>query len=322
MQYFTKTIIAATMAIGLTAPLAAQADFPTQELRIIVPFSPGGSTDIMARLIVPMLKEQGVTAVVENLPGGGSAVGMGQVATAKPDGYTIGLASSSLLSLIAQEMVPFKKDAYTDLVRFSEDPLILLVKGSSEFKDLTSFMDHMKANPGTVTIGTPGTNNVNHAMAELTNRAGEGDYRHVTYPGGSRVIAEILGGQIDAGVLKPSETMAQMEAGEMRALGVYRNGRIESLPDVETFAEAGYNLFESGELAQVTFLTAPAGLDPAVRDRLIEIFSTAVMSDEFQEFSTVYGFIADGLSGDELETYNSELMQALEVAASEIFTDS
>lgn len=320
MKKTLTLVLAAAAAAALPFSASAQS-FPEREIRIVVPWNPGGSTDIMARTILPILEDQGVEAVVENLPGGGSAVGMGQVATARPDGYTVGLGSSSILALIAQDKVPFGHDSFSDITRFSEDPLILVVAGDSEWDSLEDFMAHMKDNPDTVTIGTPGTNNVNHAMAGLTGRAADVGFRHVPYPGGSRVIAEVLGDQIDAGVLKPSETLAQIEAGELKALGVYRDERIDTLPETETFSEAGYDVFASGELAQNTFLAAPEGLEPQVRDALIEIFRTAVTSDAFQAFAEENGFIADGLSGEELHAYNAELVESLRSAAADIFVE-
>lgn len=318
-----KTIVfAGSAALALSTSAIAQNDFPNREIRIIVPWNPGGSTDIMARKILPILKDQGVQAVVENLPGGGSAVGLGQVAAAAPDGYTVGLGSSSILSLIAQKNVPFSHDDFTDITRFSEDPLLLLVAADSKWESLDDFMDYLKENPGNVTIGTPGTNNINHAMAGLTGQAAGVEFRHIPYPGGSRVISELMGGQIDAGVLKPSETIPQIESGDLRAIGVYRKERIDALPETETFQEAGYDIFSRGELAQTTFLTAPAGLDPAVRDKLVDIFKTAVTNSAFQSFADENGFIADGLSGEELQKYNSGLVDTLETAANDIFTEN
>lgn len=316
---FVKAALAVSTVALLAAGSAAAAEFPSREIRVVVPWNPGGSTDIMARKLLPILEKQGVDAVVENLPGGGSAVGMGQVATAKPDGYTVGLGSSSILALIAEEKVPFRHDSYTDLVRFSEDPLILVVAANGQWKTLDDFMAYMKANPGSVTIGTPGTNNVNHAMAGMTSKAAGVGFRHIPYPGGSRVIAELLGGQINAGVLKPSETLPQIEAGDLRPLGVFRDERIGSLPDTPTFKEKGFDVFPSGRIAQTTYLTAPAGLDPEIRAKLVDIFQAAVRSDEFQAFAKENGFIADGLGGEDLTTYNAELVQALDKAAADVF---
>ena len=163
--------------------------------------------------------------------------------TSRPDGYTVGLASSSLLSLIAQKQVPFKADSFTSLVRFSEDPLVLVVAKDSPFADIESFMKFLGENAGKTTIATPGSKNVNHAMAVTTAMAANAEFRHVPYPGGSRVIAELMGGHIDAAVLKPSETIQQIQGGELRALAVYRDQRLDVLPDVPTFAEKNIDVY-------------------------------------------------------------------------------
>ncbi|MBT53057.1 MAG: ABC transporter substrate-binding protein [Mameliella sp.] len=316
---FKLALCAIAAAVGFTSSALAQDDFPDREIRIVVPWSPGGATDTMARMMIPLLEKQGVSAIVENLPGGGSAVGMGQVATSAPDGYTIGLASSSLLSLFAQDRLPFEHGAFADIVRFSQDPLMLLVRGDSEWQDLDSFIEHMRAKPGEVTIGVPGSKNVNHAMAGLTGQAAGVDFRHVSYPGGSRVIAELVGGQINAGVLKPSDTFPMIESGDLRPIGIFSNTRVEVLPDVETFPEAGYDVFKDGELAQISYLTGPAGMSPEVRQKLIDIFQTALSDPSFQEFSKKNGFTSDGLPGKELQAYNDALIQSLSVAAENIF---
>lgn len=308
--------LAAAMPFGITNALA---DYPEREVRWVIPWSPGGSNDIMARFLQPLLEREGLTVVIENVDGGTGAIGMGQVATAAADGYTIGNGTSSTLAIIAQGKAPLRNEQFDHIIRVSVDPLILVVPGGSDHDDLASFMDHMRASPGAVTIGTPGANNLNHIFAAMTARGAEVDYRHVPYPGGSRVIAELMGGQVEAGVLKPSETMEQIAAGDLKPLGVFANDRIEALPDVPTFEEEGIDVFPFGPVVQMAYIAAPAGLDPDVRDKLTAAFEAAITSPEFTEFAENNGFEISPISGDELETEVSNVADAIAEVADQTF---
>jgi tripartite-type tricarboxylate transporter receptor subunit TctC len=312
--------LAGMAAVFAAEPVAAQ-NFPTREIRVIVPWNAGGSNDIMARFLQPLLEKKGIRFVVENVPGGTGAVGLGQVATARPDGYTLGLGTSSTLAIIAQGKAPLKNEQFTHLVRFSEDPLILLVSGKSGHKTLNDFVAHLKANPGKVTIGTPGANNINHIMAAMTARGAGVDYRHVPYPGGSRVVAEIMGGQVEAGTLKPSETMQQIQSGDLRPLGAYADKRLDVLPNIPTLSEAGINIYAYGPITQMSYLVGPANMPAAVKAKLIEAFRSAVTGPEFQEFAKKNGFLVDGLSGDALETTVRQVGGALGEVAKQVFKD-
>ena len=318
------TIAAAALLAGpgnVSTPAFAQSDYPSREVRWIIPWNPGGSNDIMARFLQPILAREGLNTVIENVPGGTGAIGMGQVATAKPDGYTIGNGTSSTLAVIAQDLAPLENDQFTHIIRLSVDPLMLVVRGDAEADTLEAFLQTMKDKPGEVTIGTPGTGNLNHIFAAMTARGADVDYRHVPFPGGSRVIAELLGGQVDAGVLKPSETIEQIRAGELKALGVFGTERLDVLPDVPTFEEAGVDVFPYGSVVQMGYIEAPAGLDPEVRDTLTSAFETALNSDEFQQFAADNGFLVSPISGDELTEEIDEVAGAIKEVADQVFAD-
>jgi len=309
--------LAATFVVG---PGMAQ-NYPSKEVRWVIPWNAGGSNDIMARYLQPILEEQGVSVVIENLPGGTGAVGMGAVATSRADGYTIGNGTSSTLSIIAQGKAPLSNDDFTNVIRVSVDPLILVVPSGSEIDALDQFLAHMKDNPGDVTIGTPGTNNLNHIFAAMTARGAGVDYRHVPFPGGSRVIAELMGGQIQAGVLKPSETIEQIQAGELKPLGAFSNERLDILPDVPTFAEAGVDVFPYGPVVQMAYIQAPAGLDPESEEALADAFEAALTSEQFREFADKNGFVIDPLRGDELDAEVEGVAGAIAEVAKQVFAD-
>lgn len=313
-------VLAFTVAMSLGSPLTSAASFPTKEIKLIVPWGPGGATDLMARAMQPIFKEKfGATLVVINKPGGGSAVGLAELITSKPDGYTLGVASSSILALMALDEVKWGTDKFSNIALVSEDPLLLLVKAGGQFKSIDDFMKYVKANPGKVTVGTSGSRNVNHALAVLAADIVGSEIRQVPFDSGSKTMAALLGGHIDAAVLKPSETMAQINSGEALALGVFRDKRLSVLPNVPTFKEAGYDVFKAGRIAQVSYIVAPAGVPKDVQEKLAGMFREVLGSKEFQEFAAANGFVAEPMTGSELDSMLSDLYKALKQVAVKVF---
>ena len=324
MRFPRRLILVALAAFSAAAalPTATAAEYPDREVRWVIPWNAGGSNDIMARYLQPLLAKQGLKVVIENVPGGTGAIGMGQVATSRPDGYTIGNGTSSTLAIIAQGKTPLKNEQFTHLIRVSVDPLILVVPGKSDIKTLDQFMAHMKAEPGKVTIATPGANNINHIFAAMTARGAGVAYRHVAYPGGSRVISELMGQQIQAAVLKPSETIEQIKSGDLRPLAVFSSKRLDVLPDVPTFKEKGIDVFPYGPMVQMAYIDAPAGLDPKVRATLTAKFRAAIESSDFKAFAAKNGFLIDPISGAELDAEVAEVSKAIAVVAKQTFTQN
>jgi len=322
MRLVRHFIYAAAAVTALVAglPSTAMAQYPDREVRWVIPWNAGGSNDIMARFLQPLLAKEGLKVVIENVPGGTGAVGMGQVATARPDGYTIGNGTSSTLAIIAQGKTPLKNEQFTHIIRVSVDPLILVVPGKSSIKTLDEFMAHLKANPGKVTIATPGANNINHIFAAMTARGAGVAYRHVSYPGGSRVVSELMGQQVEAGVLKPSETMEQIKSGDLRPLGVFENKRLAVLPDVPTFKDKGIDVFPFGPMVQMAYIAAPANMDPKVRATLTAKFKAALESAEFKDFASKNGFLIDPIAGPELDAEVAKVAKAIAIVAQQTFS--
>lgn len=311
-------MILCTVLLSSTVVFAAWQ--PRREITIIIPWSPGGATDIMARKLQPIIKREfGINTVVVNKAGGNSAVGLTELITSRPDGYTVGLASSTILSLMAQNQLSWGTDRFTNICLVSEDPMLLAVSKDAKWNDLHAFLADVKAKPSTITIGTAGSRNVNHADAVLAAQSVGSAIRHVPFDGASRAIAAVLGGHIDAVVLKPSETISQIRSGELKALGVFREERLASLPDVPTFEEMGYDVFPYGPVAQISYLVAPAGLNKEVKDKLAEIFRGAMLDEEFQNFAAESGFVSNPIYGDDLDEYIENLSSALAEVARKVY---
>ncbi len=317
-----KSFLVRTAAVALAATcLQAAADpaFPAKEIRFVVPWNAGGSNDLAARQLSQLLAEQNVRMVVENVPGATGSIGMTRVANAPADGYTVGMGTSSTLALIAQGLTPLKNEQFTPIARVTVDPLILLVPAGAPYSTLEGFLDHVKKNPGKVSIGTPGSNNLNHIFAVMSGRAVNTDVVAVPYTGGSRVIADLAGRQIEAAVLKPSESKAQIDGGLVKPIAVFANERLRALPDVPTFRERGFNVFPHGPLVQMAYIVAPANLPPAVRERLTQIFSRALQSAKFKAWAEGGGAVVDDLTGGALASEINNVQKSLNEVGSKVF---
>jgi tripartite-type tricarboxylate transporter receptor subunit TctC len=312
----------AALALAAIIPFSAQSagkDFPQRDIQFVIPWNAGGSNDIAARQLQNIMQQQsGVNLIVENVPGATGSIGMTRVARAAPDGYTVGMGTSSTLAQIAQKLTPLTNDQFTPIARVSVDPLILLVPADSPAKDLKGFLEYMKKNPG-VSIGTPGTNNLNHIFAEMTARAAGTNYINVPYTGGAKVIIDLAGKQIQAAVLKPSESKGQIDAGKVRPLGVFANERLEVMPDIPTFKELGYDVFPFGPLVQMAYVVAPAGIPDDARAKLISLYSKAIESKEFKSFADQNGVVISPLTGDDLTKEINGVQNTLNTVAAKVF---
>ena len=294
-------LCAAGIGLFAVSPSLAQSGFPQKDITFIVPWNAGGSNDVAARALDPILREHGIKLVIENVPGATGVIGMKRVASAAPDGYVIGMGTSSTLALIAQNKANGLTNAnFTHIARVSTDPLMLLVPSTSAIKSLPDYIANMKAKPGKVTVGTPGNYNLNHIFASMTARAAGVEYVNVPYTGGSKVVADLIGQHVDSGVLKPSETLGQIQEKLLTPIGIFANERLEMFPDVPTFKERGFDVFPYRPVVQMAYVVGPAGLPDDVRTKLVTAFRAAIQDPRFKEFAKKNVFLVDDLAGDAL----------------------
>jgi tripartite-type tricarboxylate transporter receptor subunit TctC len=318
-----KSLMTCLAAVALSAAsfaASAQDAFPNREIRFVVPWNAGGSNDIAARQLAQLAADQGVKLIVENVPGATGSIGMTKVANAEPDGYTVGMGTSSTLALIAQGLTPLKNEQFAPIARVTLDPLVLLVPvGAPYGKDLETFLDYVKTNPGKVSIGTPGNNNLNHIFAVMTGRAAGTDIIAVPYTGGSKVITDLAGKQIQAAVLKPSESKGQIDAGLVKPIALFANDRLKNLPDVPTFKEKGHDVFPYGPLVQMAYVVAPAGTPAPVREKLTQIFQKAIQSPKFRAAMEASGAIVDDVTGAALGREINSVQKSLNEVGKKVF---
>lgn len=310
---------AAAAALGLGTAALAQDSFPNKEIRLVVPWNPGGSNDIAARALADILMKKGVRVIVENVPGATGSIGMQKVANAPADGYTIGMGTSSTLALIAQRLTPLRSEQFAPIARVTSDPLTLLVPANSPTGTLEAFLSNLKKNSGKVSVGTPGSNNLNHIFAVMAGRVADAEVNVIPYTGGSKVIADLAGKQIDAAVLKPGESKAQIDGGLVKPIGVFANERLKVLPDVPTFKEKGHDVFPYGPLVQMAYLVAPAKVPADVLNRLTKLFQEAIQSAEFKAVAAQGGALVDDLTGAALAAEVTAVEKSLAVVAKQIF---
>ncbi|CAN5460762.1 tripartite tricarboxylate transporter substrate binding protein [soil metagenome] len=258
---------AAALSTGLIGIADAQ-DYPSRAVRVVVPYPPGGPTDIIARLIFAKMGEQlHQTFVIDNRPGAGGNTGAEAVARATPDGYTL------LLVTTAHAINPFvfknlTYDIKKDLAPVSlltEGPLVLAVNPALPIKSVQELIAYDKANPGKLNFGSSGNGQSTHLSGELFNLLAGTKLTHVPYKGSAPAISDTIAGQVQVIFDPMLSTMPFVRDGKLRALGVTSSTRSPSAPEIPTIAEQGVKGYES---AAFFGLMVPTGTPAAVVGRL------------------------------------------------------
>lgn len=280
-----RALIAGTALLPLAFGAAAQDTFPSRPIQMIVPFPPGGVADITGRptahVMGKLLKQ---SVVVQNRPGAGGSVGAAQAARSAPDGYTILMALSSISVLPVADRLQgrtpaYELDQFAPIALISADPTVLVVREDGPYKTLKDLVDAAKARPGTINYGSSGVYGTLHVAMEIFASAAGIKLFHIPYQGGGPAVAALLGGQIDALASGPSAAIGQIKAGKMRALAVWGDKRLASLPDVPSMKELGYD---------ATFyiwsgLFAPAATPQPVMAVLRDAVRRTVADPEFKD---------------------------------------
>ncbi|MEN9629516.1 MAG: hypothetical protein RJA10_2743 [Pseudomonadota bacterium] len=260
----------ATLPLVLSAlPVQAQADWPTKSVTLIVPFAPGGSTDVVARLLAQKLGETWKqTVVVENRAGAGGNIGAAAVGKSAPDGYTLLMASGSIFTVNPHlyASLPFdpKKD-FAPVMNVATGPMVVAVPPNSEFKDLKALLAKAKAEPGKINFGSAGPGSQVHMASERLAFTAGVDMAHIPYKGESAALTDLMAGQVQVVVGNIGAATPLVTGGKLRALAVTSAERSKMLPDVPTVAESGYPGFEN---AGWFGLMAPAGTPKSAIDRI------------------------------------------------------
>ena len=259
---------ALALGAGLLARPAAAQWVPPRQVRLVVPFSPGGGADTTARLFAPTFGAVlGQPAVVENRAGAGGTIGAAEVARAAPDGTTllVDAANQAVAPFIFRNLGFDYERGFTPISRVTLYPLIAVVRPDSPFRSLAQLLDRARAAPGQVTYSSSGNAVSNHIAAALLASRAKVELSHVPYRGGGPALAAVLAGDVDFGFATVASAAALAQDGRVRALAASSAQRIPGLPEVPTVAEQGFPGYDQNEWNGVY---GPAGLPPAIVERV------------------------------------------------------
>jgi tripartite-type tricarboxylate transporter receptor subunit TctC len=284
--------LAALAALALPAASHAQSpagNYPDKSVRIIVPFAPGGPTDVVARLIAGKLSERlGKQFYIENVPGAGGNAGMGQAARSAPDGYTILFVSSSyVVNPSLYPKIPY--DPYKDFMPVTvagDAPNLLLVHPSVPAKTVGELVDYIRANPGKISYASAGTGTTPHLSGELFRLSLKLDIVHVPFSGAGPAIQSLAGGHTPIGFTSLPPAVPLIGDGTIRALAVSAARRVAALPNVPTLAEAGLKGQEADTMQAVL---VPAGTPRPIVDFLYREIKAIVALPDIRERFEVLG---------------------------------
>jgi len=284
MRFVMKAVLLmAACVIGYGAQ--AQEKYPTRPITLVAPFPPGGSVDLTARALAPLLqKVLGQPVVVQNRPGASGQLGTRAVAVAPPDGYTLLVSTSQITVLPAVDEVfgrarAFNYDQFTPIARLSADPVILVVNAKRPWKTLQDLIDDAKKNPAKIDYSSGGLYGVTHVPVEMFTQAAGIKLHHIPTQGGGPAMTAALGNHVALLVSHTGVAKPQTDSGAMRALANFGDKRVSAYPDVPTLKESGIDV----EYFLWQGLFAPAKTPEPVLKILREAVEKVATSPEFKE---------------------------------------
>jgi tripartite-type tricarboxylate transporter receptor subunit TctC len=278
-----RIIAVAACLIALAAPVQAQT-FPDRPVHILVPYAPGGITDIAARLVGGKLGEYwGRQVVVENRPGGNGLIAMTAAVRAEPDGYTLVMASGGDVALNPALLEKMPYDVERDLVPItgvSDAPIVLAANSASLYKSVADVIAASKANPGSVDIGTPGIGSITHLVLEWLALSTGTKLQNVPFKGGAPAVQALVSGVVPLGIMASSSVAPNLSSGTLRVLGVTSAKRSTLNPEWPTLQEQGV---ADVNASNWTALFAPKGTPQAIVDKLNADVVRALNSPDVKE---------------------------------------
>jgi tripartite-type tricarboxylate transporter receptor subunit TctC len=272
-------------AVALASSILATpafAAFPDKPITMICPWTAGGGTDTLLRALSKEAEKYlGQTINVVNQTGGGGAIGHNAIRAARPDGYTVGMITFELNSLPPQGLVPFTWKNFDPLMRVNSDPAALTVRADAPYSTVRGFMDYAKTKPGEITIGNSGPGSVWHIAGGLAADKTGVTVKHVPFDGAQPAVTALVGGHIKAVTVSVAEVRGQVQAGNLKILGVMSAERDKLFPDVPTFKQQGVDV----EFYTWRGLAAPKGIPAEARTKIIAAYKKAFDSQEFKDFA-------------------------------------
>ncbi|MBI4292351.1 MAG: tripartite tricarboxylate transporter substrate binding protein [Betaproteobacteria bacterium] len=283
----------AAVALSVTAAVCAQ-DYPTRDITFIVPFGAGGSADPLARQFAGQLEKVLRGNInVENKPGGSGTIGMNLIARAKPDGYTIGLGSNSMLAYqpLVNKGLSFKTpDDYQPIVKLTVQPSVLFVRADAPWKTFDEFLADVRKNPGKIRASVAGLRQAADLCAQQFNMVA--GVKMVTVPfssGGGEALVALLGGRVEAFVNAGVNALGHVQDGKLRPLAAFMKGKHPLFPSAVSVVDAGYD----ATLPITFYVVAPKDMPKGVQDKLVTASLQVVGSEEFAKFAKANTYMVD-----------------------------
>lgn len=292
---------AVLVTFGATGTAQAQADYPNKPVRLVVPYAPGGATDVIGRVLAKQLSDTlGQQFVVDNRAGAGGSLGAGQVAKSPADGYTLlmgAFTSHTINAALTPAVTPFDiHKSFSHISVVGTVPLVFVVNPNIQAKSVKELVSLAKASPGSVTLASAGNGSPQHLAIEMFKRQAQVDVVHVPYKGSGPALSDLLGGQVNAMIDTVPAAQSQIKAGKLRALATTTKERVPSVPDVPTVLEAG---MPEMQVSSMFALSAPAGTPSAVIQKINAALKVILSKQDVKDSMLAQGAIATYSSPDE-----------------------
>jgi len=272
--------VLAVFTMFLVAIPVQAADFPEREVQIIIPWAPGGATDLIFRALAASTEKYlGKAVVIVNKAGGGGAVGYVEAMKAKPDGYTLVTAVTPLTILPHQVKTAFTYADFAPIINVVQDPAMFLVRADAPWKDVKEFLEQAKKNPGMISVGNSGAGGGVHLIALAFEKAMGVKFNHIPFSGGGPSVTALLGGHVNAVSVSPPEGISQVQAGKLRIIALFSEKRFDMFPNIPTCREQGVNF----AMGQWRGLAAPKGTPAAVVQKLHDAFKKGMEDAGFKK---------------------------------------
>ena len=284
--------IAAAAVFCVAGPVMAQ-DYPNKVIKLVVPYPPGGATDVIGRVMAQKLSVAlGQQVIVDNRAGAAGSIGAAAVAAASPDGYTLlmgAMTSHSISAVLNKKTVNFDMEkSFVPVAIVGSVPLVFVVTPSLKANTLTEFIALAKSKPGSLTFASAGNGSPQHLAGEMFQRVAGVKMLHVPYKGSGPAITDLIGGQVDSMIETAPAAQAHVKGEKLRALAAASNQRVPTLPDVPTASEAGLSGFE---VSSMFGIAAPAGTPELIITKLNEALKSILSMQDVKDSLLVQGVI-------------------------------
>ncbi len=298
-RFLTAALTVATLLTS--APLMA-ADFPKKDIKVIVPFAPGGGVDVTVRMLSEVAPKYlgGKNIIVENMPGGGALIGQAAGAKARPDGYTMLAYTSSVVSNPIFKAAPFKHTDFTPVIMYCFDPEVLVVPANSPYKTLKDYLDASKKDR--ISMATPGHSTSHHMAALMAEKHFDTKFNYIHNSSSAQQVTQLLGGHVQSAMMAYGEVTSYLKDGSLRVLGMMSNSAYAGADKIERFSSLGFTT----EWGAFRGLAVPAKTPADVVKKLSDAFVQMSADPAFVKRMEEAGFPLVVLNSEEFTKYAND----------------